>query len=390
MKNKLDRPDYRERTVRRAAEACQRVYDHQLPGTSAAIPELPLIRASDWHGAPIPEREWHVENLIPARNVTLLSGPGGSGKSTLAAQLAVTTALGKGTWVGQAVRHGKVLMLSAEDSTDELHRRISQITSMSFGSLENLSELHFIDLSENDATLLMPNASKSLVETPVFHSFEQHIQLIAPSLVLIDTLADTFGGNENDRVQARRYASTMRRPAMQSGAAVVILAHPSLTGMNSGSGLSGSTAWDGSVRSRLYMERVKSGEEEPDPDLRRLSLKKSNYGRLGAEFLLRYKNGLFFPEGDPNADRNTTARAKFLELLDWHIERRIDVGPNQGRNYAPRRFAEHPKAAGFTKTAFRSAMSTLLEYRQISTEEIGPPSKRKTVLRRPLPPGAER
>ena len=61
----------------------------------------------------------------------------------------------------------------------------------------------------------------------------------------------------------------------------MLLAHPSLTGMNTGTGTSGSTAWNNSVRSRLYLDRVRESGIEPDPDARVLRTMKSNYGPVG-------------------------------------------------------------------------------------------------------------
>ncbi|WP_369675560.1 AAA family ATPase, partial [Enterococcus faecium] len=89
-----------------------------------------------------------------------------------------------------------------------------------------------------------------------------------PALVGLDTLADLHSGQENDRTTARQFIGLLRGLAIRHGCAVVLLAHPSLTGMASGSGLSGSTAWNASVRSRLYLERVVQDGYEADPDRR--------------------------------------------------------------------------------------------------------------------------
>ncbi|MHC2489143.1 hypothetical protein ACVII0_002935 [Sinorhizobium meliloti] len=40
-----------------------------------------VINPADWHGEPIPARQWFVDGLIPARQVTILNGDGGVGKS---------------------------------------------------------------------------------------------------------------------------------------------------------------------------------------------------------------------------------------------------------------------------------------------------------------------
>lgn len=92
----------------------------QLPGGGrVAAAEVP-VRQSQWRsaadleGVPVPEREWLVPDLIPARNVTLLYGDGGTGKSLLALQLAVAVALGR-SWLGLPVKAGNALFPSAED-----------------------------------------------------------------------------------------------------------------------------------------------------------------------------------------------------------------------------------------------------------------------------------
>jgi hypothetical protein len=64
-------------------------------------------------------------------------------------------------------------------------------------------------------------------------------------------LAALFALPENDRSQTRQFISLLRRLAIVSNGSVVLLSHPSLTGINSGSGISGSTAWHNSVRSRM-------------------------------------------------------------------------------------------------------------------------------------------
>jgi RecA-family ATPase len=105
----------------------------------------------------------------------------------------------------------------------------------------------------------------------------------------------------------------LRGLAIKNDLAVVLIAHPSLSGMASGSGTSGSTAWSNSVRARLYLERiVDEGNREIDPDLRVLRVKKSNYGPVGLELPLRWQNGGFIVDGPAGgfdkiaAEANTT------------------------------------------------------------------------------------
>jgi hypothetical protein len=72
--------------IRRAAEAqaaeeAARRANGYDPGSLAP---LAITIAAELAGKPVPERAWLVENWIPSRQVTLLSGDGGVGKSLLA------------------------------------------------------------------------------------------------------------------------------------------------------------------------------------------------------------------------------------------------------------------------------------------------------------------
>ena len=73
---------------------------------------------------------------------------------------------------------------------------------------------------------------------------------------------------------------------MRLKAAVLFIAHPSVDGIKTGRGYSGSTHWNNSVRSRLYFTDGTSADSEgpPNPDLRVIELAKSNRARRGEKF----------------------------------------------------------------------------------------------------------
>ena len=88
--------------------------------------ELETINAASLALKQVPRQHWLVEDLIPEGNVTLLSGDGATGKSLLALQLDVAVATG-GHWIGLKPEPGRALYVSAEDETDEIHRRLARI-----------------------------------------------------------------------------------------------------------------------------------------------------------------------------------------------------------------------------------------------------------------------
>ena len=79
---------------------------------------------------------------------------------------------------------------------------------------------------------------------------------------MIDTVSDVFLGDEIKREQVRQFGSLMRKLAIDADTAAILSSHPSLSGMKSGSGLSGSTQWHNTVRARIYFR--KPGNEDDD------------------------------------------------------------------------------------------------------------------------------
>jgi len=66
---------------------------------------------------------WMIENLVAPATVTVLPSPRGIGKTHLAHHIAVQIALG-GTFCGNAVKPGKVMIVDRDNSARELRRRL--------------------------------------------------------------------------------------------------------------------------------------------------------------------------------------------------------------------------------------------------------------------------
>jgi len=333
--------------------------------------------ASSLAGKPVPPRRWHVPGMIPSGTVTLLSGDGGAGKSLIALQLAVATACDT-TWLRQAVNVGNAIYISAEDDTDEIHRRLTAI-----GDVGKMGRLTLLSLAGENALLSAPfDRSGVLQQTSLFEAIDARIGTERPALLVLDTLADFFGGNENDRAQARQFIGMLRGLAIRHECAVLLLSHPSVSGMATGTGTSGSTAWNNSVRSRLYLSRVMdSAGNEPSPDNRVLRTKKANYGRSGGEIAMLWHNGIFLGVDVPTgAEMTAKAKSIFVKLLGQLTEQGRRVNASGGQTYAPRVFAAHPESEGITKRAFKNAMEKLLADSRVVMVETGPPSKRRNHL----------
>jgi RecA-family ATPase len=346
-------------------------------------PAMPFINVVGWHNQPVPAREWCVPNRIPMRNVTLFSGEGAIGKSIVSLQLAVATALGK-DWLNSLPEFGPTIVVCCEDDEDELHRRLSDILRHCGATFADLKDMHIISMAGRDALMAVPERNGLIKPTKLFERLGTAARDIRPKLIVLDNSADVFGGNENDRAQVRQFVGILRGLAIAANAGVVLTSHPSLTGQHSGTGLSGSTAWHASVRSRLYMQRATVKDEEPDPNLRVIEVMKSNYGPVGESISMRWKDGVFVPVTSMGGlDRLAAEQAAedlFLKLLDrWQEQGRSVSDKPTANNYAPRMFATDPDGKGKRK-ALADAMARLFTTRKIKVETYGRPSRPVTRL----------
>ncbi len=197
-------------------------------------------------------------------------------------------------------------------------------------------------------------------------------------LAILDTLAELSALDEINRSHARQFMALLRSLCVEFNSAIVCLFHPSIQGIASGSGSSGSTGWSNSARFRLYLT------DEPGSDRRLLKTVKSNFGPSGEEIAIRWRDGIFeVDDGTPSVGevgRLHVADRKFLELLDVFTNRGIEVSATHSLKSAPKVFADDDLAGRFEKKDFQAAMGRLLDAGEIRVEEYGSPSKRRSRL----------
>lgn len=154
--------DHTESVLAAPMAFAEMVRDAKIGGPLA----LETIPAASLAGAPVPPREWLVEDLIPHATVTMLGGDGGTGKSLIALQLAAACAAGT-DWIGRAItRPGPALLVSAEDSAEELHRRLAAVAEAEGQDLAALGDLHLSSLAGEDAILARTTAPRAPCAPP--------------------------------------------------------------------------------------------------------------------------------------------------------------------------------------------------------------------------------
>jgi RecA-family ATPase len=347
---------------------------------------LRVISGASFAGKVAPEREELVRGLIPAKIIGGLYGDGAVGKSLLAMMLGVSVATGR-LWLNRFVQKGPVVYVCCEDDEDEVHRRLENICREMRVDMALLGDFHVVPLADEDAVLAAADGRSSvLTPTPLFGRLMELTGDVKPRLFIGDTLADIFAGSEIDRMQAKQFVKLMRGLVIPHGGTGLILAHPSVDGMRSGSGTSGSTGWNNSFRWRGYLEKVLDDRgQEIDITRRVLKTKKLNYGPQGGEIELQYHNGCYrAAEAGPMVDplfKERRADRVFVDLLRKAIEQNNHVSSQTNSPiYAPKVFRTDADKQNVKFLELKNALGRLLDTGKIENAPYGARSRNQFRL----------
>ena len=339
-------------------------------------PQLKVIDPISLHGKEAPARRWIVPGWVPHDQVTSLNGDGGVGK-TLAAQQLLTACATDRKWLGLPVMHCKTLGIFCEDGEDELWRRqeaINRHYDLEFGDLENMQWVSRV--GEDNALVAFERFEAPAEPTEFFQQVHNLMQDFGAQLLVLDSLHDLFPGNENNRVHARQFVNLLRRYALDSDGAVLLTAHPSLQGLSSGTGTSGSTAWSNTVRSRLYLSRPKDDDDQAtEDDQRILSRKKANYAGIGDKLDITWNDGVLVAEEQPQGVfagiEQRSAEQAFLEGLQQLSKqgRPVSDSRNAG-NFAPKVIAGLKCGRRYRYGELARAMERLFETGNICRQDV--------------------
>jgi AAA domain len=400
-------------------------------GSDSAEPITPFetFDAGDWQDKPIEPRRWTVHNRIPAGEPGIISGDGGTGKTLLMLQLAVAVGADLPDWVGAVIEvHGPALVFSAEEKLPEMHRRVYQILTHHGVTFENLrGRLYFI-CDPDDVTLGTVDRNGLMAPTRALLRLEKTVERIRPALIVIENAAEVYPASEIVRSPVSRFVRKLLGGlTVSSDASVALIQHPSVAGLQDGSGRSGSTGWNNAGRWRLNFTKVRDAAAASD--LRQLEVVKANYGPIGEKVQVRRESGVFIPVNigsaiERAAATNRTCRspasgfptgftarptaARSAAGFDAHETRCIDglvgepsgpascqaapiddafmrcldalaaqgrrVSPNRSSTYAPAVFERMAEAGDIKRKGFELAMERLLTAGRIKIE----PGPRKT------------
>src|SRR6266536_383606 len=384
-----------------AEEEARRLRDEKVVRLKTATEPAPpenllrsiLLKPAEWEGVPVPPRRWLAHNRIPMREVTGLGGDGGIGKTNVALQAVIRCGTNGTDWLGSVLDEvGPALFFTAEDPSTEIHFRLDQIRQhygLSWADMANVHPLCPIDHPNIDPTLAGFVKKTGKVEaTRTFESLREMLLDLKAKLICVEAAADVFEVDEIMRGQAKACVRLVQRLAMEADAASLLLYHPSLSGMASGKGTSGSTQWNNTMRSRLYFQPLPgSSEDDPSDRPKVLEVMKANRGPTGEKVALEWRNGLFVPIGGGNSLERAAFEARAEDATLAALKRLIAEGAElsldkSSHSYAPKFVAMEPEAKGIRKDAIADALGRLQKTGKVYLETLRPGTTReKKVIR---------
>ena len=261
-------------------------------------------------------------------------------------------------------------------------------------------EKKFADLRERlyvssmvgqDAVLAaLAGKSGKIEPTALYDTMLEMVADIKPVSITIASSANVFAGREIDRSQVQQFVALLTKLAVVAGGSLILVSHPSLAGISTDTGLSGSTQWHNAVRSRYFIKGVKSENGEPQGDLRVIEFRKNNYGPITSQIVVKYANGMFVPANTTVDQAAHDAQADDVYLAVMRTLTDQGQGPfspvRNSPSYAAAVISAHPTARPFTKKDMEQAQQRLLDANQIHVEDHGSPSRpAKRIVLGPRP-----
>ena len=163
----------------------------------------------------LPAISWLADHIIPFGSLAAIYGPPGSGKSFVALDLALSIALGV-SWLGHDVMPGGAFYLAAE-GRGGLGQRVAAWKARH----ESLGHTLGVGFATSALNLLEPIAASRIVRT-----VETHSAIRSPcQLIVVDTLARSMIGDENDTGDMSRLIATVDRVRELTNATVLLVHH---------------------------------------------------------------------------------------------------------------------------------------------------------------------
>ena len=183
--------------------------DAYAGGEAAAAEPLPLLTLEQLR-AHSQSVKWLVKHVIPSESIGVLFGGSGTFKSFIAIDLAMHVAHGL-NWLGHKTQRGTVLIIAAEGGAGLWKRVVAW---------HRTHRLKYTDA----AVYVLPVGLDLLTDASRVAEAVAGLG-IKPDLVIVDTLSQTFGGEENSASDVAAYLRELGLWFRQSWLAAVLVVH---------------------------------------------------------------------------------------------------------------------------------------------------------------------
>lgn len=212
-----------------------------------------------------PPREWLVEKTMELSKISLLASVGGIGKSGLTLQLCLDVNKGNGKYLGNKImQQGNCCILSAEDDSDEIARRLSLIQpDRDYLKCEYDTYVMSIANLGKPLIFVKEDAKNGLHITEDAEELRQSLSEIPDlKLLVIDPIQSFVSGDLNTSQTAQMYAQFCASLSNQFGISVLSIHHLNKSAISEGntnsvlnarSSIRGSTALTDSHRAVTVM-----------------------------------------------------------------------------------------------------------------------------------------
>jgi RecA-family ATPase len=242
--------------------------------------------------------DWILEPLIPTESIIVLDGLGGSGKSWFSLDIAYSISIGLDFLGKYPVRKkGAVFYFTAEETPRRFVNRLDMIT-QAYGDNENFYWISTLDEEYPYVTSIYLKDGRYFLKTQTADAIEFYISEDKPILVVLDSLINFYGLDENNSSEAKRFYEFLTGLIKTYHCSFLLLHHQtkdSLRLRDDDGVFRGSIVFREQARQRLTYRSIKFEQDGKTVTARKVSIEKANYySPLLEEFpiYLRWSDGI--------------------------------------------------------------------------------------------------
>lgn len=211
-------------------------YAKDRPGNSAPTIQAALMFPdddSDFHNASainpasIPPRPWLLGKRYLQGYITLTVAPGGIGKSLLTILEALSIKTGRALSGDNVYEQGNVWIYNAEDSRDELERRIAAAAIQYQVPSSELNGLYYSSGYDQPLTLVHFDNKRLSINKDLVANLIDRINKHNILLWIVDPLICLHDAPENDNTTMNLLMRVLRKVAAKTGCAISVIHHTS-------------------------------------------------------------------------------------------------------------------------------------------------------------------